>query len=72
MDVLTLCFSEKLPAPGNLALYSDGNDIKLNGQGFPPQIQRACLTTVYLGYQDVHKPCLLVNLQYQEQPSRPT
>jgi hypothetical protein len=28
LDVFTLCFSEKLPAAGNLALYSEGNDIK--------------------------------------------
>ena len=28
-------------------LYSEGNDIKWNEQGFPPQIQRAGLTTVY-------------------------
>ena len=46
MDVFTLCFSEKLPAVDNLALYSGGNDIKWNGQGFPPQIQKAGLTTV--------------------------
>jgi hypothetical protein len=43
---LPFSFSEKLPAAGNLAFYSEGNDIKLNGQGFPPQIQRAGLTTV--------------------------
>ena len=36
MHVLTLCFSEKLPTAENLALYSEGNDIKWNGQGFPP------------------------------------
>ena len=46
MDVLTLCFCEKLPATGNLALYSEGNDIKWNGQGFAPQIHRAGLSTV--------------------------
>ena len=40
LDVFTLCFSEKLPVAGNLALYSEGNDIKWNGQG---------LTTVYGG-----------------------
>ena len=28
LDVLTLCFNEKLPAAGNLASYSEGNDIK--------------------------------------------
>ena len=28
LDVFTLCFSEKLPAAGNLALYSKDNDIK--------------------------------------------
>ena len=29
LDVFThCCFSEKLPAAGNLALYSEGNDIK--------------------------------------------
>jgi hypothetical protein len=48
LDVSTLCFSEKLPAAGNLALYSEGNDIKWNGQGFLPQIHRAGLTTVYV------------------------
>ena len=47
LNVLTLCFNEKLPAAGNLALYSEGNDIKWHGQGFPPQIQRPCLTTVW-------------------------
>ena len=25
LDVFTLCFSEKLPAAGNLALHSEGN-----------------------------------------------
>ena len=47
MDVITLCFSEKLPAAGNLVLYSEGNDNIWNEQGFPPQIQRADLTTEY-------------------------
>ena len=28
-------------------LYLEDNDIKWNEQGFPPQIQRAGLTTVY-------------------------
>ena len=28
LDVFTLCLSEKLPVAGNLALYSEGNDIK--------------------------------------------
>ena len=39
--------SVKLPAAGNLAFISEGNDIEWNEQGFPPQIQRAALTTVY-------------------------
>ena len=34
MDVSTLCFSEKFIAAGISALYSEGNDIKWNGQGF--------------------------------------
>ena len=41
-------FSEKLPAAGNLAFISEDNDIKWNEQGFPPQIQRAGLTTVWI------------------------
>ena len=45
--VLTLCFSEKLPAAGNLAFILEGNDLIWNAQCFPPQIQRAGLTTVY-------------------------
>ena len=47
LDVFTLCFGEKLPAAGNLALYSECNDIKWKKQGFHPQIQKAGLTTVY-------------------------
>ena len=46
LDIFTLCFSERLPVAGNLALYSKGNDIKWDGKGFPSQIQRACLITV--------------------------
>ena len=48
MDVITLCFSEKLPAAGNLAFILEGNDLIWNKQGFPPQIQRAGLTTVHV------------------------
>ena len=54
VDVLTLCFSEKLPAAGNLAFNSEGNDIEWNEQGFPPQIQRAALTTVYYRKKDMN------------------
>ena len=46
MDVFTLCFSEKLPTAGNLAFILEGNDLIWNAQCFPPQIQRAGLTTV--------------------------
>ena len=54
MDVFTLCFSEKLPAAGNLAFILEGNDLIWNGQCFPPQIQRAGLTTVHVTKWDPH------------------
>ena len=47
VDVLTLSFSKKLPAAGNLAFIFRGNDIKWNEQCFFPKIQRAGWTTVY-------------------------
>ena len=46
MDVITLCFSGKLPTAGNLAFISEGNDTERNEKGFPSQIQGTGQTTV--------------------------
>ena len=48
LDVISLCCSEKLPAAGNLTFILEGNDLIWNEQGFPPQIQRAGLTILYM------------------------
>ena len=44
-SVLTML--KYVPAALNLAFILEGNDLIWNAQGFPPQIQRAGLTTVY-------------------------
>ena len=50
MDGLTLCFSEKLPAAGNLTFIIIQRAMTLYEMGkvFPTQIQRADLTTVWV------------------------
>ena len=54
VDVFTLCFSENLPAAGNLAFNSAGTDIEWNDQGFSPSDSEGSSNNgvQWLGYDD--------------------